>query len=185
VHGRTVHLRAVDYESLYKGCEGEIPHFYIVFLSLLLLCSLLSLISFSSPMEKGGGRWWRSGGRPSWTAAPPLLTPKPLFLYFFFAVSLLLPFLILNPVSKLPKQVNIALDLTVKIYYLLFSGLAVLLIHGWSLFGSDLTNVGTSRLRSDGCWMPGFVLVSDESVLRVDDDYGELGVLGFLMNLGC
>ena len=45
--------------------------------------------------------------------------------------------------------------------------------------------MGTSRLRSDGCWMPGFVLVSDESVLRVDDDYGELGVLGFLMNLGC
>ena len=50
MHGIIVHPRALDHKSLYKGCEGEIPHFFMVFLSLLLSFSLSPLIL------AGGGR---------------------------------------------------------------------------------------------------------------------------------
>jgi len=72
VHGRTMHPRALDYESLYKGCEGEFPHFFMIFLSLLLFltkCSLLSpQVSSSSPARRtvvggrSGGGWPTKGG---------------------------------------------------------------------------------------------------------------------------
>ena len=78
MHGMTVHPRALDHESLYKGCEGEIPHFFMVFLSLLLfptknaLFSLLGLhlLRLGGAMVGGGGavadhcRWRRRRCKP-------------------------------------------------------------------------------------------------------------------------
>ena len=45
MHGRTVHPRALDYESLYKGCEGEIPHFSLSFSLFSFLFPMLSPLS--------------------------------------------------------------------------------------------------------------------------------------------
>jgi len=84
VHGITVHPCALDHKGLYKGCEGEIPHFFMVFLSLLLFPQDFSLLSHAFLLLL---RWRRVGEgaaarRPAVTggAAAAVTTS---FLYFF------------------------------------------------------------------------------------------------------
>jgi len=94
VHGRTMHLRALDNASLYKGCEGEIPHFPIVFLSLQPKLSLLSLSSLSWS-EVADGEKKEVGVPPArWSAiAPPRRSP--FFIFFFKFLHQKLPLLLL------------------------------------------------------------------------------------------
>jgi len=106
MHGITVHPRALDHESLYKGCEGEIPHFFMVFLSLSLFSSsqrkMLSSLSensfFFSDGEWGGRRWRRRRCKP---------------LLFIFFLLLSTRFSCLYPIlhSKFPNPNPIFLDL--------------------------------------------------------------------------
>jgi len=80
--------------SIYKGCEGEIPHFSLVFFLSLLFPNenaLSSLIFFSD------GEGWSVGIPARWpasyrggAAAPEI---KSSFFVFFFVLSLLLHFL--------------------------------------------------------------------------------------------
>jgi len=103
VHGRTMHPRALDNVSLYKGCEREIPHFSIVFLSLLFLNEkrsfLLSPFSSSSSMEKTAAagsptRWsTETKGRRRRVGATKLL----FFLKFFSVPTLFLTLFLFSP----------------------------------------------------------------------------------------
>jgi len=78
-------------DGIYMGC-GLVFSFQTKFSLSSSPCSLFSLYLLSSspmgevvagaiPATVGG---WRRGGRPSWTAAPPL---KPPFFLIFFSVS--------------------------------------------------------------------------------------------------
>ena len=87
-----------------RAVREEIPHFPIVFLSLLFLTNKSSLLSLSSPMGDGA-----AAQRPAVVGGGAAVV-NTLFFYFFF-LSLLLPLLKPFLTSKTPNTNPILLDL--------------------------------------------------------------------------